>query len=59
MDRDEKILILEEYKQKLLQWQRSRANDFINQNKTWVRREVIGAATPSRSLRPRRSAGSS
>jgi hypothetical protein len=46
MDRDEKIQRLEEYKQKLARWRHARdpsLRSLINQETTWVRREVVEA----------------
>lgn len=51
METEEKILKLEEFKQKLNEWQmarydeglRSELRTYINRNKVWVRREVIEA----------------
>ena len=46
MEIEEKIGRLEEYKSKLLSWQKdhdSETRSFINQNTVWVRREVLEA----------------
>jgi len=46
MEADEKIKRLNEFKNKIGEWQRSKnqpAREWINQNKVWVRREVIEA----------------
>ena len=46
MEIDENIGRLEEYKSKLLSWQKNndaQTRSFINQNPVWVRREVLEA----------------